>query len=97
MQSVLGVSREAIVADYMYTNVCLKDEIAGMMAMLQRMTANTSVGNAGTALVEAREEYIMAALDEAEKLYGSMEAFLKEGLGVDEAMINRFRERYLED
>ena len=97
VQSVLGVSREAIVADYMYTNVCLKDEIAGMMAMLQRMTANTSVGNAGTALVEAREEYIMAALDEAEKLYGSMEAFLKEGLGVDEAMINRFRERYLED
>lgn len=97
VQSVLGVSREAIVADYMYTNVCLKDEIAGMMAMLQRMTANTSVGNAGTALVEAREEYIMAAFDEAEKLYGSMEAFLKEGLGVDESMINRFRERYLEN
>ena len=97
VQSVLGVSREAIVADYMYTNVCLKDEIAGMMAMLQRMTANTSVGNAGTALVEAREEYIMAAFDEAEKLYGSMEAFLKEGLGVDESMTNRFRERYLEN
>lgn len=96
VQSVLGVSREAIVADYMYTNVCLKDEIAGMMAMLQKMTANTSVGHAGTALVEAREEYIMAAFDEAEKLYGSMEAFLKEGLGVDETMINRFRERYLE-
>lgn len=97
VQSILGVSREAIIADYMYTNICLKDEIAGMMAMLQKMTANTSVGNAGAALVEAREEYIMAAFDEAEKQYGSMEAYLEEGLGIDESMINRFRARYLED
>ncbi len=97
VQYVLGVSREAIVADYMYTNVCLKDEIAGMMAMLQRLTAGTSVDNAGAALVEAREDYITAAFDEAEKLFGSMEAFLKDGLGVDKAMVDRFRARYLEN
>lgn len=97
VQFVLGVSLEDIVADYMYTNVCLKDEIAGMMAMLQRITANTSISNAGAALVEAREEYIMAAFDEAEKLYGSMEAFLEEGLGADASVISRFRARYLEN
>lgn len=96
IQSVLGVSREAIIADYLYTNECLKDEIAGMMAMLQKITAKTNLGNAGAALVEARKEYIEAALDEAEKLYGSMDNFLEKGLGVDAAMLNRFRARYLE-
>lgn len=96
VQSVLGVSREAIIADYLYTNECLKDEIAGMMAMLQKITAKTNLGNAGAALVEAREEYIRAALDEAETLYGSMDNFLEKGLGVDSAMKAKFRARYLE-
>lgn len=96
VQSLLGVSREAIIADYMYTNVCLKDEIAGMMAMLRKITANTNVGGAGSALVEAREEYIMAAFEEADKQYGSMDAYLEEGLGVDAEMRKRFRERFLE-
>lgn len=95
VQAVLGVSREDILADYLYTNVCLKDEIAGMMATLQKITAKTSLGNAGKALVEAREDYIVAALDEVEKLYGSMDAFLENGLGVDESMRERFRARYL--
>ncbi len=95
VQAVLGVSREDIIADYLYTNECLKDEIAGMMRMLQKMTEKTNLGNAGTALVEAREEYIMAAFDEVEKLYGSMDMFLEKGLGVDALMLERFRTRYL--
>ncbi len=95
VQAILGVSPEDIMADYLYTNVCLKDEIAGMIAMLQKMTAKTNLGNAGTALVEAREEYLLAAWDEVEKLYGSMDAFLEEGLGVDTLMRDQFRARYL--
>ena len=95
VQSMLGVSREAIVADYLYTNECLKDEIAGMMAMLQKMTEKTNLGNAGAALVEAREEYLQAAFDEIDRLYGSMDAFLRDGLAVDESMKQAFRARYL--
>lgn len=96
VQAVLGVSQEAIMEDYLFTNECLKDEIAGMMAMLQKMTEKTNLGNSGRALVEAREEYLKAAFDEIEKLYGSMEAYLEKGLGVDEAMREAFRARYLE-
>lgn len=95
VQAVLGVSKDAIVADYLYTNVCLKDEIAGMMAMLKKLTQKTTFGNAGSALVEAREEYILAALDEVEKMYGSMDAFLEQGLGVDAQMKETLRARYL--
>lgn len=95
VQAVLGVSKEAILEDYLYTNVCLKDEIAGMMEMLRKLTKETNLGNAGSALVEAREEYLLAAWDEAEKLYGSMDAFLEQGLGVDASMRDKLRARYL--
>lgn len=95
VQAVLGVSREDILKDYLYTNECLKDEIAGMMALLEKLTAQTSLKNAGMVLMEAREEYLLAGLDEAEKLYGSMEAFLEQGLGVDASMREQFRSRYL--
>lgn len=59
--SVLGVSREDILQDYLYTNECLKDEIAGMLEMLRRLSQQTTLANAGRALVEAREEYLLAA------------------------------------
>lgn len=95
VQAVLGVSREAILEDYLYTNECLKDEIAGMMEMLRKLSKQTNLANAGSALVEAREEYLLAALDEVEKQYGSMEVFLEKGLGVDKSMRERFRTRYL--
>ncbi len=95
VESVLGVSREDIMADYLYSNVCLKHEIAGMMPILKKLLEKMHMVNAGTAVVEAREEYLAAAFDEAEKLYGSMDAFLEKGLGIDEAMREQLRARYL--
>lgn len=96
VESVLGVSREAVIADYLFTNECLKNEIAGMMETLKKISKGTSLANSGSALVEAREEYILAAFDEIDKLYGSMDAFLEKGLGVDAAAKERFRAKYLE-
>ena len=95
VEAVLGVSREDIVADYLYSNVCLKHEITGMMPILKKLLEKMHMVNAGTAVTEAREEYLAAAFDEAEKLYGSLDAFLEKGLGVDEAMREQFRAGYL--
>ena len=95
VEAVLGVSREDIIADYLYSNVCLKHEIAGMMPILKKLLVKMHMTNAGTAVVEAREEYLAAAFDEAEKLYGSMDAFLEKGLGIDETMREQLRARYL--
>lgn len=96
VQAVLGVSREAIMEDYLFTNICLKDEIAGMMETLKKISKGTSLANSGSALVEARKEYLEAAFDEIEKQYGSMDAFLEQGLHIDACMRERFRDRYLE-
>ena len=89
-------STEAILADYLFTNECLKDEIANMLETLKRITKGTNVANSGRALIEAREEYLLAAFDEIDRQYGSMDAFLEQGLGVDAAMKARFRAKYLE-
>lgn len=93
--SVLGVSREDILQDYLLTNECLKDEINGMLEMLRKLSQQTTLANAGRALVEAREEYLLAAWDEVEKQYGSMDAFLEQGLGVNAQMREQFKARYL--
>ena len=95
VETVLGVSREDIIEDYLYSNVCLKHEIAGMMPILKKLLEKMHMVNAGTAVVEAREEYLTAAFDEINKLYGSMDAFLEEGLGIDETMRDKLRTRYL--
>lgn len=95
VEAVLGVSREAIIEDYLFTNECLKDELAGMEKMLQKLTQNTSLKDAGRVLMEAREEYILAALDEIDKLYGSMDAFIENGLGIDANTRDQLRARYL--
>ncbi|MBQ0059117.1 MAG: tyrosine-protein phosphatase [Lachnospiraceae bacterium] len=95
VQAVLGVSKEAILEDYLYTNVCLKDEIAAMMAMFEELNKRTNMKSFHPVLFQAREEYLMAAYNEIDKLYGSMEAYIEEGLGIDKATIKRFRDKYL--
>ena len=95
VEAVLGVSREGIIADYLYSNVCLKHEIAGMMPILKKLLVKMHMVNAGTAVVEARKEYLLAAFDEIDRLYGSMDAFLKEGLGIDGITRDRLRAGYL--
>ena len=95
VEAVLGVSREDIMADYLYSNICLKPEIAGMIPILKKLLEKMHMVNAGTAVTEAREEYLEAAFDEAEKLYGSMDVFLEKGLGINEAMRDKLRDRYL--
>lgn len=96
VQAILGVSREAITADYLFTNECLKDEIAGMMETLKKIFKSMSLSNSGNVPVEAREEYLLAAFDEIHKEYGSMDAFLEKELGVDACVKAQFQAQYPE-
>lgn len=96
VEAALGVDFETIKKDYMHTNVCLKEIIAGMMERIKKLAKNTTLENAGSSLVEAREEYVKAAWDEAIKLYGSIDAFLEEGLGFNKEKRARLQAKYLE-
>lgn len=43
------------------------------------------------------ERYLRAAFDTMRKDYGSVEAFIREGLEVDDTLRKALRERFLED
>ena len=45
---------------------------------------------------EAGEAYLQAAYDTADRLFGSFDGFLREGLGITQEERERLRERYLE-
>ena len=48
------------------------------------------------ALLELRQEYLQAAFAAIDERYGSFDAYLREGLGLDEATLSRLRLAMLE-
>ena len=53
---------------------------AKLLALLRRMVGERQPV---APLLDVRREYLQAAFDEAEAEYGSMDAFLRDGLGAD--------------
>ncbi|WP_030676980.1 tyrosine-protein phosphatase [Streptomyces cellulosae] len=92
---VLGVEREAIVADYLESN-----------AKHRRYKVRRSGGSSSayspevmellSPLFEARVEYLTAAFETIDETWGSVGAYLEKGLGVTPEIRERLRERLLD-
>jgi protein-tyrosine phosphatase len=83
--SALGADRATVLEDYLLTNERSAtgrgaEARVRLLATLRRVLGEHQPIEP---LLEVREEYLDAAFDEAEARYGSMPAFLAEGLGVD--------------
>ena len=101
--SALGVPWETIREDYLLSNKYRAEEV-------NRRTSDLRLLAADTFLVEPEEvdmtniyafyvlqpEYIDASLDEAVKQYGSMESYIREGLGITDKELASLREQMLE-
>lgn len=96
-QYALGVSRDAIVADYLLTNVAGNIDrrieqgaaaIRGKYGPIDDATIRTLMG--------VEEDYIITALDAAEQAHGSLDAYLEAVLGVDGGARETLRRHYLE-
>ncbi|MCB5179384.1 tyrosine-protein phosphatase [Streptomyces antimicrobicus] len=91
----LRVEREAIVADYLESN-----------APHRRYRVHRSSDSAEARspevmellapLFDARAEYLTAAFEALEETWGSVEAYLAEGLGLTPATLDRLRDRLLD-
>lgn len=103
IQTALGVDRETVIRDYTLSEVILNlpeqqnslasmtahsDGNYSMLAMLPEASIN--------ALMGTRRIYIETAFDEMTQNYGSVEAYIKEGLGVSEQDLETLRVLYLE-
>ena len=101
--SALGVPWETVREDYLLTNIVNMDENAETLAKLRsKAAASRSIAPESVDMtnVEAffilEGAYIDGALEAARKEYGSMEGYIREGLGLSEAEIEALKESLLE-
>ena len=82
--------------DYLYTNVCSKAIVDMVMADILIKTDDEKVIASAREMMMAREEYIQAFITGMVLQSGSIDAFLKERLGLDEETKAQLQDMYLE-
>ena len=92
---LLGVSRDDMVEDYLLTNaaVDLAGRAPSIARQLHKMTGRVAADDAVVAFLGVEAAYLDAALAEVEARHGSVEAYLRDALGVDAARRDRIVER----
>jgi protein-tyrosine phosphatase len=91
--SALGVDRDTIMADYLRTTEL---NASGRDYMLSTLSGRITQPDVILPLIEARAEYLQAGFDEADKVYGGMDGYLREGLGLDDDVLAALRANLLE-
>lgn len=102
--SALGVPWETVREDYLLSNVARGDEIERRLGELRAQAAKRegkSEEEVDTTNMEAfyilEGSYIDASLEQAMADYGSMEAFIRDGLGISDEEIAALKQELLED
>ncbi len=80
--SIAGVDSATIMADYLATNDYTATRVAATLAALP-----ASMAAIYEPLLTVDASYLQASLDEVTALYGTMDNYLKEGLGLSQATI----------
>jgi protein-tyrosine phosphatase len=93
--SALGVSRGAILEDYLLTNGYLAAEVDETVRQAKRYSDDPDLEFAVRAFEAASEKYMRNAWDSIDRNYGSTEAFLAQGLGFGAHETALLREKYL--
>lgn len=92
---MLGVPMETVMQDYLLTNQYIHAAYKWRLALVRILRGRRfAAGIRG--FVDARMEYLSAAFDALEKEYGSFENYVRDGLGLSAADVERLRRMYLE-
>jgi len=101
--SALGVPWETVREDYLLSNTYRQEEIDHRLGQLRDFYAENngiSPDEVDTTNMDAfyilQGAYIDAALEQAVEDYGSMEAYIREGLGISDEEIERLHEQLLD-
>jgi protein-tyrosine phosphatase len=88
---MLGVDRDAIVADYLATNDYSRATNVAIMDAMRRRRGDMHP-EVLLPLFEAREEYLRAAYAEADRSYGGMAGYIRDGLGIGDDVAETMRD-----
>lgn len=96
----LGVADEAVMADYLLSarirETADGERRAATARIIRRITERDATEEMIDAILDARPEYLRAALDAVNGRYGSMQGYLEARAGLDEEALAELRERWLE-
>lgn len=88
--TILGVPRETVMADYLASNDYLRAKNEAIIGAAG--SASTPIARENLEpVLGVRAAYIEAAFAEVEKRYGSFDRYVRDGLGLDDAAIDRLR------
>nr|WP_156002964.1 tyrosine-protein phosphatase [Streptomonospora sp. PA3] len=89
----LGVPREAVFADYLASNERLGPLREAMQGVCERSGVDFELVRP---MVECRNTYLEEAYAEVERVFGSFEDYVRDGLGLDRPTIDALRGRLLD-
>lgn len=92
----LGVSRADIMHDYLLTNDYTRDERQKIEWMIRLGSLFQTDPAVVRPLLGVEKRYLQAAFDAIDRLYGSDDAFLREGLALSTEQIQQLRDTFLE-
>jgi protein-tyrosine phosphatase len=92
----LGVPEETVLEDYLLSNTFWESEASRLSCFASCASFFRTPRSEVQALMEVRPEYLEAAFAAIEEKYGSFEGYLQEGLGIDDATLERLRSALLE-
>ncbi|MET4613086.1 protein-tyrosine phosphatase [Rhodococcus sp. PvR044] len=91
--SIAGVSSQTIMDDYLLTNEYAKDSIAKNTEGLKRAFGDAYVNF--IPLVTVESSFLQAGLDQVKADYGTVDKYLTDGLGLDQATIGKLKAKLL--
>ncbi|MEU7894341.1 tyrosine-protein phosphatase [Nonomuraea sp. NPDC049152] len=91
--TVLGVDRRTVMADYLASNDHLAEAAGRIYAMLEGTGVATEVVRP---LLEVREPYLDTAFDTIADLYGDVDGYVREALGLTDDDLAALRDLYLD-
>jgi protein-tyrosine phosphatase len=91
--TVLGVDRDVIMADYLRTNEASTRLHQVVVGLLEGKVDDPEVI---LPMVQARAAYLEAAYAEADRRYGGLAGYLRDGLGVDDDLVAALRTNLLD-
>ena len=92
---ILGVPRQDIMADYLDTNKYLEEEIEAIIRMLKEKMDLGEAEDVIKNFFGAREEYLNMIYEYVDDNYGSMDAFVRDVMGITDEEREMVRNRYL--
>lgn len=93
--TVLGVSRDIIIRDYLETNILRKKVNEIIINSLKEAGMPEAAQQAVLAALCVEQRYLEISFDTADQEYGSFEKYISEGIGFEEKQWERLRAMYL--